>query len=355
MDTLQLELQVTGEGGAPLAGAVVWYVGGPPNAQRGTGLNAAAITRMAQRYFDQGDFLNVNDLPGAVFERTDLVGIYLDHRETGGLPDKRYPYIFVATKRGYSPQVVEGAAPLNERHTVKLQLRRDPQQMVDPRMEEFDRLLAQARTAAPGEDLTGEVRMRKLADLNQKVRVLAKTLEADGRFDDASAVYWALADFPDVVRINAPDGTTKIAGYRNGRSDTESEVDRAHATKLNTTVPKLLIGKSMMSQGFSRTGINDSIKGLAYLKAFEELASGAAREQLLPTQYWTAIYQALKWSTPDKACDLLQRAYRFEPTTMALEKWWDFIDDIDKRRKELKLSQSNCVIEGLVPRPKRSS
>lgn len=167
MDRLELEVQVTDEANQPLAGAVVWYSGGVPNAERDVKLDSAIMSRMAQRYARQSDFLNVDDIPGTVFRRTDLQGVYRDFRETGGVPNKLYPYIVVATKRGYLPQVSEGAAPLNQRHVVVFKLQRDPQARSEPRMEAFDRLMAQARSPVPGEELTGEARMHKLDELNR--------------------------------------------------------------------------------------------------------------------------------------------------------------------------------------------
>ena len=353
MDRLELEVQITDETGQPLAGAVVWYVGMPVRPQDGMALNANILSRMAQRYARQSDFLDTSDIPGAVFERTDLQGIYRDFRETGGVPNKLYPYIVVATKRGYIPQVSEGSAPLNQRHVVAFKLQRDPHAQPVPRMEAFDRLLAQARSPVPGEDLSGEARMHKLDELNRQARDLAQTLEKEGLADEASAVYWALADFPEVIRTTSADGKTQVMGYRNGRIDPQSEADRVRATQLNTSVPKLLIDKLLAAQGFSGKGIQDASKGLAYLKIFDKLALDSKGEQVLPHEYDVAIRQALRWGTSDQACDLLQRAYRFEPATMPLKDWWSMLDRLQKRREQLKLPAQICVIEGLAERPSR--
>jgi hypothetical protein len=351
MDRLELEVQVADEANQPLVGAMVWYVGMPVRPQNGMTLDVSILSRMAQRYAQQSDFLNVDDIPGAVFRRTDLQGAYRDFRETGGVPNKLYPYIVVATKRGYLPQVSEGAAPLNQRHVVAFKLQRDPQVRSEPRMETFDRLMAQARSPVPGEELTGESRMHKLDDLHRQTRDLAQTLEKEGLADEASAVYWALADFPEVIRTTSADGKTQVLGYRNGRTDPQSEADRMRATQLNTRVPKLLIGKVMMAQGFAREGIRDATKGVAYLKAFDQLATGTSGLQLLPKDYDIAIWQAIQWGTPDQACDLLQRAYRFEPATMPLKDWWDMLERLQKRRVQLNLPAQSCVIEGLAERP----
>lgn len=352
MDRLEIEVHVVDEQGHPLVGSVLWYVGDKENAVPGLKLDSSIMSRMVKRYAYQSDFLDVDDLPGAVFRRTDLQGIYRDFREIGGVPGKRYTYIFVATKRGYLPQVVEGVASLNERHVVTLKLKPDPDAKPEPHMEEFDRLMAQARSPVPGEDLVGEARMHKLDELNRQARVLAQALEKKGLSDQASAVYWALAEFPDVIRITSPDGTTKVVGYRNGRTDPQSDADRAHAAQLNTSVPKLLINKLLANQGFTERGIHDINKGSAYLKIFDQLASGPMSTQILPREYEVAIYQKFRWSTPDKACELLQRAYRFEPATMPDSKWWEFLDRVQKERAKLNFSSPACVIEGL---PKRTS
>lgn len=348
MDRLELEVQVSNETGQPLAGAVIWYIGLPVRPESGMLVNLAAAKRMAQRYARQSDFLETNDLSGAVFERTDIEGRYRDFREAR-YPDKRYPYIIVVTKRGYVPEVIEGVAPLNERHVVKLQLKPDVLWKVSPRMEEFDRLMALARTIPAGEEAISETRMRKLRELYQQVRVLAQSLEEAGLQDDASAIFWALADFPEVTAIDLLNSTQQVVGYRNGRNDAQAEADRLRATMLNTSVPKLLIGKELVTQGFKRVGISDSVKGRAYLLSFERMAGGQYGEQLLPRDYRTAIWQALDWGTPDQACALLQRAYRFEPTTMPLKDWWAMVRRIEDRRKELKLPSLSCTVEGLAP------
>jgi hypothetical protein len=310
-------------------------------------IDLVAAQRMAQRYAGLSDFLDTRDLPGAVFERTDSQGYYHDYRETKG--SGNYSYILTATKRGYLPEVIEGAAPYNQHNLVKFKLKPDPLAKVEPRMEEFDQLMAQARSPIPGEDLTSEARMLKLRDLEQKTCALAEDLEHDGLNDEASAVYWALADFPDVTLINSPDGTQQIAGYRNGRNDAQSEADRLHATKLNSSVPKLVIDKIAVAQGFPRTGITTEAHGKAYLEAFEKVLTGPNKEQVLPVDYRVAIYQAIKWDTPDKACDLLQRAYKFEPVTMPIKDWWARLKDVERQRDKLQLPPEPCVIEGLAP------
>lgn len=347
MDRLQFEVQVTDQSGKPLAGAVIWYIGQPTRPQTGMKVDQVAAKRMAVRYVRQSDFLDTGDIPGAVFERTNNEGQYRDFRETR-YPDGRYPYIVVATKRGYLPEVSEGVAPLNKHHLVKFQLKPDLQSQADPRMEAFDQLMAQARSPVPGEDLVGESRMQKISALNQQVRALAQTLEKDGRNDEASAVYWALADFPDVIRVDLPNGTQQIVGYRNGRNDPQAEADRLHATMLNSTVPKLTIPKEMVKQGFQRTGIYTEAHGKAYLEAFERIANSPQGEQLLPIEYAIAVRQTIRWSTPDYACAMLQRAYRFEPTAITPKDGSEMLRRIAAKRAELKLAPQDCIVEGLV-------
>jgi len=347
MDRLELEVQIGDETGTPLAGAIVWYIGMPVRAESGLALNAAILSRMAQRYAKQSDFLGIGDVPGAIFERTDLNGVYRDFRETGGIPDKKYPYIVVATKRGYLPQVTEGVAPLNQRHVVSFKLQHDPQAVPEPRMEDFDRIMAQTRPSSSGEDPVGEARMHRLDELQQRARKLAEMLEKDGLDDQSSAVYWALADFPDVIRVTSPDGSRKIVGYRNGRDDPQSEEDRTHAIRLNTHVPKLLLDKMLMAQGFSGKGIHDSRKGLAYLNVFNQLVSGPKGESVLPSEFRVAIQQTLRWGTPDQVCDTVQRTHRLEAATMPVPGWWHVLRDLQKKREKLNLPLQTCIIDGL--------
>lgn len=353
VDRLELEVQVQDMQGKPLAGAVLWYIGSPVRPEDGTKLSKVDLNRMVVRYANQGDFLDTIDMIATVFERTNLQGSFVDvGREYTG--QSHYDYILVATKRGYLPQVIEGDAPLNRKHLVQFKLQSDPQAHVEPRMETFDQIMAQARGTSPDQDYMGEARMHKLEQLEQQLRQLAQGLEKDGLNDEASAVYWALADFPSVTRATSADGQQQISGYANGRVGSAAEADRLKATQLNTTIPKLLISKMMLQQGFPRVGIETEAHGLAFLAAFEKIASSSDKEFILPSTRKTAIWQAIGWSTPEKACELLQKAYVFEPATMPLKDWWLRLRDVERRRVKLQLPPKACVIEGLAPfKPER--
>jgi hypothetical protein len=345
VDTLQLEVNVQNTQGKPLAGVVVWYFENPAD----RGLNLEATIRMMHRYANQSDFFDVLDF---LVERTNDNGYFYDYREFSG--KNRLPYILVATKRGYLPQVIEGAAPLNRKHLVQFKLAPDPQAQVDPRMETFDQIMAQARNSSPEEDYMGEARMHKLEQLEQQLRKLAQDLEKDGRNNDASAIYWALADFPSVTRMTTADGQQKIIGYANGREGPAAEADRLKATQLNNSSPKLMMGKMMLQQGFPRVGIETEAHGKAYLAAFEQLANSSEKDHILPSSYRTAIYQAIQWSTPDKACELINKAYVFEPAAMPLKDWWARLKDVERQQQRLNLPPNTCEIKGLSPFKKPS-
>lgn len=346
VDKLELEVQVQDTQGKPLAGAVLWYVGSPIRPENGLKLTKIDLNRMAQRYVNQSDFLDTIDMTATVFERANLKGIFYDiGREYTG--QNHYDYILVATKRGYLPQVIEGAAPLNHKHLVQFKLQPDSQAHVEPRMEVFDQIMAQARDTSPDQDYMGEARMHKLEQLEQQLRQLAQGLEKDGLNDEASAVYWALADFPSVTHATSADGQQQVIGYANGRVGPAAEADRLKATQLNNSIPKLLISKMMMEQGFPRVGIETESHGLAFLAAFEKMASGSDKEHILSSTYRTAIWQAIKWSTPEKACELLQKAYVFEPATMPPKDWWKRTKDVEFQRKRLGLPSGKCEIQGL--------
>jgi hypothetical protein len=256
----------------------------------------------------------------------------------------------VASKRGYLPQIIDGAAPLNQRYTVTLTLQADPQFKGNERMEEFDQLMAQAQSPVLGEDLLGEARMRKLDALQEQTRALAQALEKEGRVDDASTIFWALSNFPEVTRTTSPDVGVQVLGYRNGKDNVATNSDRLRAIQLNTKVPKLLMHKMLMSRGFMDVGIRDAKKGTAYLEIFDQLTSGQQQEQVLPYEYEVAIYQVFKWGTPEQTCELLQRAYQFEPATMSPTHWWEFLDRLQKLRTDLHLPVQACVLHGLPAR-----
>ena len=338
VDTLQLEVNVQNIQGKPLAGAVIWYFENPSDRR----IKLETATRMMHRYANQSDFFDILDF---LVERTNDKGYFYDYREFSGR--NLQPYILVATKRGYLPQVIEGAAPLNRRHLVQFKLAPNPQTQIDPRMETFDQIMAQARNTAPDEDYMGEARMHKLEQLEQQLRQLAQDLEKDKLNNEASAVYWALADFPSVTRMTTADGQQKITGYANGREGLAAEADRLKATQLNTNSPKLLMGKMLLQQGLPRAGIKTEAHGKAYLTAFEQLTNSENKEHILPSEYETAIYQAIKWSTPDKACELINKAYVFEPAAMPLKDWWARLKDVERQQQRLSLPVKPCVVAGL--------
>lgn len=348
MDRLEFEIVVTDDSDRPLPGALLWYIDNPVERETGLRLDVADAQRMAGRYFRQGDFLDTGDIPGAVFRRTDLDGRYRNFRETR-YPDGRYPYLLVATKRGYLPAVAAGVAPLNEHYLVKFRLKRDPEWPVAARMEEFDRLLAQSLSPIPGEDLTGEARMQRLDALRRQTETLAAALEKDGKADEASAIYWTLARFPQVIRLQQANGSYQIVGYRHGGSDKESAALRLRATQLNRSIPKLTLPQELLARGFQRTGIYTADHGLAYLAAFERIAGGKSADQLLPREYRVAVHQAIMWSTADAACDLLQRAYRFEPTAITPKDGWEMLAEIKTRRAQQNLPPQECTVAGLAP------
>jgi hypothetical protein len=351
-DHLNFEVRVVDPDGRPLPGAWLWVVESSDSGLKSGTPDLPAVERMAHRYVMEADFVR-EDLPGFVFHRVGLQGEYRKDREyTSHHPSGGYPFIVVASHRGFLAQVVEGIAPLNRPHLVNISLQRDPQApAADRRMNRFDDIMALASNALPGEEFMGVPRMQRLADLERELRELAQSLERDGKNDEASAVYWALADFPVVKHETAGDGSVRILGYANGREGPAAEADRTRATQLSTKVPKLLIAQRRMARGYPRTGIRDAEEGRAYLEAFYAVRGGALGEQLTPREYSVAIYQAIEYGTSEReACELLQQAYRFEPFTMKLKDWWARIDSVAKRRAQQGLKPLDCAIDGLPAR-----
>lgn len=350
-DRLNFEVRVTNAEGQTLAGALLW-INESSDAGLATGRpDLAASRRFATRYSAQADFL-ARDIPGFAILRVGAKGIYIDRREyTSRDPSTGYPFILVATHRGYLPQVVEGNAPVNTHHLVSITLQRDPQAPTqDARMQRFDDIMALARNALPGEEFMGLPRMQRLIALERELRELAQLLERDGKNDEASALYWALADFPEVRHAPAGDGSLQILGYANGRTGPAAEADRTRATQLSSKVPKFAIDQRRMALGHPRTGIRTAEQGRGYLSAFYAVREGGLGEQLTPTDYNVAIFQVIKYGSAEEACELMQQAYRFEPFTMKLKDWWARIDDIAKRRAQQGLKPVDCVIEGLPAR-----
>lgn len=347
MDKLELEVQVTDENGSPLAGAMVWYTAQPLRQDGGVSLGKTDVERMAKRYGGQSDFLTSDDIPETVFNRTGLEGRY---RLTQGLlgASKPYHYVVVGAKRGYLPMVESGEAPPSV-HVISLRLHKDARFKPNPRMEEFDRLIAEAGSMVPGEDPTGDARMHRLQSLSKRLRDLAQTLENEDRKNDASAVYWALADFPEVIRTVGSGNSPSVIGYRHGQSAGQSEQDRLRATMLNDSVPKLLISRALVEKGFNRVGINSLPQGKAYLDAFDNIYESPRRDQLLPKEFRVAIRQAIRWKMPDRACRLVQAAYAFEPTTLSHKSWQDTVSELEKLRIEMKLAPLPCRLLAVAP------
>lgn len=346
------ELRVTDDAGRPLAGAVVWFVNGAP--RRGLGPNAASMARMLRRYAQQSDFVADGDIPEAYVARTSLQGVYRYSADAlTAPPSMMNHYMAVAIKRGYVPQVIEGAMHADQLQVQTVKLQRDAQVLPDPLMETFDRLMAQAVAPVPGEDLVSEARMRRLDEVNPQVRALAQALEKEGRTMEASAVYWTLADFPEVIRSTTADGKLQIEGYRRGKSDQQSMADRMHAAQLNASVPKVRSWMAKRERPARYAGADQATRFQAVLKEFDELASGPDGERIMAEQYRDAITEAIILGTPDQACTRLQQAFRFEPTFLRIYEWWDKLDKIQEARAELKLPAQACVIADLPQIPAR--
>jgi hypothetical protein len=348
---LNFEVRVTDADGHALPGAWLWIVESADSGLKSGTPDLPAVTRMADRYWKEADFIG-EDLPGFVFHRVDPQGQYRKDREyTSYHSSGGYPFILVATRRGYLPQVIEGNAPLNRHHLVSVVLQPDPQAPVaDARMKRFDDIMALARNTLPGEEFMGVPRLQRLIALERELRELALALERDGKKDEASALYWALADFPEVKHATAGDGSLQILGYANGRTGPASEADRTRATQLSTKVPKFLIAQRRMTLGHPRTGIRNAEQGRGYLDAFYAVRKGGLGERLTPREYRVAIFQAIEYGSAEEACELMQQAYRFEPFTMKLQDWWARMDDIAKRSAQQGLQPVACVIDGLPGR-----
>jgi len=350
-DRLNFEVRVTDADGHALPGAWLWMLETTDAGLKFGTPDLPAVKRMADRYWKEADFIG-EDLPRFVFLRVDQQGWYRDHREyTSRHASGGYPFILVASHRGYLPQVVEGNAPLNQNHLLPITLQRDPQTPTeDARMKRFDDIMALARNALPGEEFMGVPRLQRLIALERELRELALALERDGKKDEASALYWALADFPEVKHATAGDGSLQILGYANGRADPAAEADRTRATQLSTKVPKFLIDQRRMALGHPRTGIRNAEQGRGYLDAFYAVRKGGLGERLTPREYRVAIFQAIEYGSAEEACELMQQAYRFEPFTMKLQDWWARMDDIAKRSAQQGLKSVVCVIDGLPGR-----
>lgn len=347
-DRLNFEVRVADADGRPLAGAWIWIVESADTGLKSGTPDLSAVKRMVDRYWMQADFIG-EDLPEFVFHRADLQGQYRADREyTSHHASGGYPFIAVASQRGYLPQIVDGTAPLNRSHIVSIVLQRDPKfAPIDPRMRRFDEIMALARNTPPGEAFISEPRMQRLIALERELRDMAQVLERSGKKNEASALYWALADFPEVKHETSEDGTLRVFGYANSRTGQASEADRLLATKLNMKVPKFLIAQQCMARGYPRTGIHNAQEGRAYLDAFYAIQRGDLEKHLTPREYSVAIFQAIGYGTTEEACKLLQQAYRFEPFTMKLKQWWTRIDDIAKRRAQQGLEPLPCEIDGL--------
>lgn len=327
MSRLDIEMQIVNEQGQAVPGAHIWQVGYWDTTAPKVAVNAAIFSRWAWRYAGQSDFLEVDDFPSAVFLRADQAGVFRDTEELSNSRES-FHYVYAIVKRGYVPEVIEGALRLSERRTLKVVLKKDTRARFDPRMEEFDALMAQVRAPVPGENLVGEDRKKRLDSLKKKAYTLAQSLEKDGLNDEASAAYWALANFPEVILVKSPDGATKVVGYDNGGTGERADAEKAHAIMLNRSVPKLLLQKSLLQQGYKGKGIHDAEKGRAYLKIFYDLASGPMHDQILPREYEVAIYQELRWGTPENACKLLKRAFQFDQAMMGENDWQSFAKQI---------------------------
>jgi hypothetical protein len=341
-DTLTWHVHVVDKQGSVVPAVTIWRL--IPDGQ--PSINTELMQRLVHRYGKDADFVQHDVHPNLLVNYSDKEGEFIHSDVVSYHKSPEVITIYAVIKKGYLPKVVSDVALKNTTHELKIVLDSDPAARPDLRMLQFDLIRAEAYIpAANAVERMQENRGQTIELAQQKLRVLAQTLEKERQYDLASAIYYNLAYLPSVDTVRRADGQELIFGYTNGyeSSNERRKADMDRALELNRSNPNLLLKRLRKNYG------NEDLKLLplpeleAYLQKVEEFIS-ANPERIWPTvSFLQPQYQRLKMY--DKACMALRRSYRFEPTFLSQSLWNISLDELNKKAAAASYRGAACVLE----------
>jgi len=320
---IEYTISVTDSRGLPIEGATIWLLGDDESRQD---LKLDDLRRLVRRYSADADFVFTDSLEaGLLVLRTDRAGVarlVFDERDIGQL--KSITSHFAAIKRGYEPTVRTDVAEAHSNRKMMLALERIDGPAQSPLLDEFDRLRSLAEKQL--EHGANEQAAVELSKVSARLRAIATSLEAQGHFDDAAAIYYNLANLPSVDMVRNSSGKLVVKGYSRG-FDEQSPIrvaDRARAWQLNKTHPWLDFERmraDYMARGLMVfAGNRNSEVRRSYIEQTERFIREHG-ERMWPdvyTQLWR-VYNAE--GDFDGGCEALRRFHSFEPSMFDAASW----------------------------------
>ncbi len=362
-------INVVDEHSQAIPSATIWVVMSTPSSGY---MPPEFMQRLAGRYGDRSnaDYVHGNNLHPKLlryFSRTD--GLFtVEYKPNDYGRGKSLPISIAVIKRGYHPAIYSEDSKAGSHSEITVQLRKNPDEQVDARMLQFDLLRSQVlRGDEPGP--RNEDKAALLAKIDQSIRDLAAEFEREGKLDQASVLYHYLAYMPSIDYTKDATGKIVGRGYTNSFDERSSRrvADLRKSVELNQTNPQIRfqrIANEYKSKGAVEYWKKDTqpVRD-EYIKVLEGYLSKHS-EQMWPGVYRELITLYRGSNNIDKACESLNRFYRFEPhhhnekgwkseaamlqSKVKMEKWREMkkVNPLVEF-KEVSV-EYECVIQGLV-------
>ena len=319
--------------GQPIPAGTLWAMNLNPEKLH----NTALMERMVHRYAADNDFIQFSNEPGPFIALRFGRNGEFRKQDSCICEKKETTNIYAVLKRGYKPKVFSATVRKNSTSETTITLESDPQSRVDSRMLEMD--LLRAGTHSPAQEgrsiMNGETVIADRA-VNQQMRALAQSLEADKQLELASAVYYSLAYLPSVITIARSNGKEEIVGFSNGYSDKnpQSKADLKKALDLNQSTPTFSLSKARYAarKESALKGVKATKEDWIQMNQVTEEYIKKYGERLWPKDYSLFVFEDLGlW---EKGCFVLKRAKAFEPTRYddddTLYSWGDRLQSLNK-------------------------
>jgi hypothetical protein len=322
---IEVRISVVDERQRPIPHVTLWFMYADKEASE---YAVSDMERLLSRYAADYDLMlpgTVKPISAVLIHYTDSKGgnlRTLEENNFRGLTE--LPIIVGAMKRGYRARAHAQTLSVGSVQEWVIQLQRDESSVFDQRLLELDEI----RSLANGVSLAGgaEERASYIDGLNERLVRLAQIFESEGKQSLAAIAYFNLANLPSIDRMAGNDGKVQILGYTRGY-DQKSPVRKAYMDKalaIGSDVPLLrcdaIIKKFFEQKGgvwadASKTPMRRQF--IADIEACVKSAGGRVFPSTL--QVLSQAYSAV--GEHARACDTLQRAYRFEPRSYTAKEW----------------------------------
>jgi len=302
------------------------------------------LLRMVNRYSEDSYYVSTRTLhSGMVVELGDTDGKLLWDTVAKTEADKAHDALtvtFGVIKRGYVPTVIEKSASFDiaVRHidvSVRLKKVNDYQQ--NAVMDNLDRLRWEAQSfdmnalAADGAEI-------KLGGIKNELLELAKQCESEGNLEEASQVYYVVANMPSINVVRSGNGRILSRKYIRGYdySDSEKYAFMEKAIRFAEKNPEMklnALGRDYERLKLADPGGSNSDRDV-YLVESKKIKD-ASPDRIWPSYYHLRYRIYVQMNDAPNACKELQGMHELEPDYFSSEQW-DFlrgmVDFINKRK-----------------------